>query len=167
MNKFLFHKNEECIKQNSADFYTLSIYSKDILRLDDLRLKEFSEFYKNIHQGESQLKQFQKIFSNKYKIISEICISSALMYRFKSILIVPLFFSGYLVMKTIILNLTLNHECEDICYFCQKNLIKIEQINKYEKYYKIINYIFEKNQNISSLDEFEKELEKSINQYKI
>ena len=167
MNKFLFHKNEEYIKQNSADFYTLSIYSKDILRLDDLRLREFSDFYKSSKQVDSQLKHFQNVLSNKYKIISGICISSALMYRFKSILIVPLFFSGYLAMKRIILNLTLKHECEDKCYFCQKNLIKIEKIEKYEKYYKIINYIFEKNQNISSLDQFEKELEKSINEYKI
>jgi hypothetical protein len=167
MNKFLFHKNEECIKQNSADFYTLSIYSKDILRLDDIRLKEFSDFYKCSNQANSQSKYFQNVVSNKYKIISGIIISSVLMYRFKSILIVPLFFSGYLVMKRIILNLTLKHECEDMCYFCQKNIIKKEKIDKYEKYYKVINYIFDKNQNISSLDDFEKELEKSINEYKI
>ena len=168
MNKFLFHKNEECIKQNSADFFTLSIYSKDILRLDYLRLIEFSDFYRSeSNQENTKWKFFQNTHSNKFKIISGILISSAIMYRFKSVLIVPVFFAGYLVMKRIILNLQLSHNCEGISYFCQKNLKKREKLEMYEKYYKMINYIIDKNPNVSSLDEFERELDISIKEYKI
>ena len=167
MNNFLSHKNEECIKQNSADFYTMSIYSKDILNLDFLRLNEFSDFYFGSKHDNFDNSYVDKIYSNRFKILSGILISSALMIRFKSVLVGPLFFSGYFVTKRVILNRFISHDCNNKCYFCQKNLNKKEKLDKFEKYYEIINYIIDKNPNLSSLDEFEKELELSIRQYKV
>jgi len=167
MNNFLSHKNEECIKQNSADFYTMSIYSKDILNLDFLRLKEFSDFYLGSKNYNFDNSYIDRVYSNRFKIISGILISSGLTFRFKSILVGPLFFSIYFFTKKVILNRYILHDCNNKCYFCQKNLCKKEKLDKFEKCYEIINYIIDKNPNISSLDEFEKELELSIRQYKI
>ena len=47
MNKLInvSNKEEETKKNMSADFYILTLFSKDILNLDNLRIKDYKEFY--------------------------------------------------------------------------------------------------------------------------
>jgi hypothetical protein len=144
MNKYLKFKNEEFIKHNSADFYILSIYSSEVLKLDNLRLCEFENFKK----GKCDI---NKLFLN-------LGISSVLVYRFRSFLIIPVFYLSYFILDYL-LGKNAN------CYFCEKQEIKIQKLNQYESYYNLINYVFRKNK-INNFDEFEKELDKIIQDLK-
>lgn len=166
MNNFLVHKNEECIKQNSADFYTISIYSKDILEMDRLRLNEFYSFHRIRNEKIIGSSFFKDIYSYKYRMFSGFFIASGLIYTFKSILVVPIFFGGYSIIKKVMTDLIDSFDCKSDCYFCQKNLKKMNQLATYEKFYSMINYVIDNNPNITSMDDFERGLDKSIKENK-
>jgi hypothetical protein len=159
MNNFLFHKNEEGIRKNSADFYIMTIYSKYILKLDDFRLKNFIKF----KDRDIRKQNFFEINKNKYKPLSTIGISCVLTYYFKSILIIPLFFSSYLILNKLFTKD--DYTCN--CFFCTSNLIKLEKLKKYENYYKLIDKSFDANPNITSIKDFELEIEKILKKMKI
>jgi hypothetical protein len=157
MNNLLTQKNEESIKQNSADFYTLSIYSKNILDYDTIRINEYRNFCSMRKRGNLTHN------SNKYlKYTIGGFLSAFLMYRFKSVLIIPIFFSCNCLIKYF-----LSSSNHTNCYFCLKNQIKTDQLDTYEKYYSIISYIVDKNPSITTLDDFEEVLDKSISQFKL
>ena len=79
MLKYLKFKNDEFIKQNGTDFYVLSLFSYKILQKDKLRTEEYKNYKKNT------------ITFNPLNIFPNIVISIALIYRFKSLLIIPFF----------------------------------------------------------------------------
>ena len=143
MNKYLKFKNEDFIKHNSADFYLLSIYSKEILDMDYLRLEEF--------------KQFKKTENFNFRNLGiNLGICSLLIYRFKSFLIIPCFYFCYFILDGF---------SEKDCYFCEKQEMKKLKLQKYENYYNLINLVF-KNKKIRNFDEFEQELDKIIRDLK-
>jgi hypothetical protein len=185
MNNVLIQKNEEAIKQNSADFLTLCVYSKDILKLDYLHLLNYkyhllnkSKFLagnetKNDLGSKVSLKS--SIDKNKFKFMTSLGISLLLIYKFRSILIIPIFFSSYFITKSLISatseflhlgseeeeNRKINSLCN--CYFCEENKIKKLNLDKYDYYFNVIDYVFEKNPNIKNLEEFQKDLAKIRN----
>jgi len=172
MNNLLSSKNEETIKQTSADFYTMTVYSKDILGLDYLRIKEFIMFdqdRKIFTKNKNNLGGFREILNyfveNKFKFTSGISISFLLIYKFRSILVVPIFFTNYYFIKKII---SKNFSDEDnaieccVCYHCEKNKQKANNLKTYQNYYKMISNIVEKNPNIKSIEDFKNEISKLI-----
>jgi hypothetical protein len=151
MNKYIQIKNDQYIKTNSTDFYLLSIFSKEILDKDSIRLDNYIDYYKNKKSDNF----------NKINIIVNCILSSALIYKFKSILIVPLFYTNYYMIDYFISNN--DHDC----YFCALNNMTSSKYAQYEDYYKLIQNVFERNSNIKNLNDFEKELDKIIQDYKI
>jgi hypothetical protein len=123
MNNLLSTKNEEMIKQTSADFYTMTVYSKDILGLDEIRIKEFITFNEDIKiskgnnnkQG-GRMEFFNYILENKFKFVSGISFSFLLMYKFRSVLIIPIFFSGYHILNKLIVKNLLEEDIEKIIW---------------------------------------------------
>lgn len=151
MKNLLIHNNENVIKTNSADFYTIMIYSKYIKKYDSFRLDDYKNF-KSENNKKSDFFDYLKF--NKIKLLTSIFISFSLMYKFKSILIIPIFFVSYSVTKKLLL--AVETPCR--CYFCQCNLVKEDEKKKFEKYYQLIEYIFEKNPNIFNIQDYQNEL---------
>lgn len=149
MLKYLKIKNEEFIKQNGTDFYVLSLFSYNILKKDRLRIEEYKNYNKSISTYNSLI------------IIPNICISLALIYRFKSLLIIPFFYSNYYLLKWIY---PVNNTS---CYFCDRNHIKRDKRQDYENMYRLIEYAFERNHNIKNITDFEKELDNIIDELNI
>jgi hypothetical protein len=142
MNKYLQIKNEQYIKTNSTDFYILSLYSKEILGKDILRINKYRNF-KNENSQKSILNALAHIF-----------ISSLLIYKFKSLLIIPIFYTNYYILDNLFKT--------DICYFCNNN----QNTKDYEDYYNLIKTVFERNKNIKCITDFEYELDRIINENK-
>jgi hypothetical protein len=153
MNKYLKVKNEEFVRQNSADFYVMSIYSSLILKKDFLRIEEFKKFCKD-RNGKNKNK------FDKSLVITNLFISAVLVYRFKSFLIIPVFYSTYYFLNYFLAGKNLE------CYHCEKQKIKQNNLTRYENYYNLINYCFEKNPKIKNIDDFEKELDRIIKDLK-
>jgi hypothetical protein len=149
MLKYLKFKNDEFIKQNGTDFYVLSLFSYNILQKDKLRIEEYKNFKKNT------------IRFNPLNIITNIGISIALIYQFKSLLIIPFFYTNYYILNWIF------PAYELPCYFCERNTKKKEKLENYENMYRLIEYIFERNHNIKNITDFEKELDNLINELNI
>jgi hypothetical protein len=168
MNNLLTQKNEEGITKNSADFYTMMIYSKNILDLDKLRINEYKLFKR---ENISNIEKFNND-KNKfpiYKIFIGTSVSVFLMYKFKSIFVIPIFFTSYYLVFNKFIKFIIYYSAENLnklnteCYFCEKNFKKSKKIENYEKYFQMINYIVDKDPNISTLKEFEKALDNNIN----
>lgn len=164
MNNLLSHKNEEAIKRNSADFYTMTVYSKDILGLDYIRLKSFKDY---LQVNKINSLDDINLWNNKFKILTSLGVSFILMYKFKSVLVIPLFPVVYLMSKRIITGIGINYpntflasDCGNDCYFCKSNQFKMKQLEDCEKYFHIIDYVLERNNKITNLQEFEDELDK-------
>ena len=166
MNKLLKQKDDRKIK-NSADFYILSYHLNLSLNINQLRLKEFTNYHndessvtifnKNINKNKSDI--FQSYFL--LKILPIATVSSFLVVRFKSLLILPLF---YLNLK--ILNMFNFNKSNENCYFCEKQHILHDRSLINNNYYNLINYVFSRSK-ITNLKDFEKELDKLIEENKI
>lgn len=161
MNKYLLNKDQFLIKQNSANFYALCLYSKYILNNDKYRLDDFKNFY-------SQLKNLNNSNNNNlsfnFQKLSLYSITSFLLsYKFKSLIIFPLFYANFYLLKWMF-PFTANNT--DDCFFCFKNEISERNLRKYVKIYDLIEYVFKK-EKIKNLDDFEKALDKIIKDYNI
>lgn len=163
MNKLLTQNNEQAIKHNSADFLTLSIFSKDILGFEKIHFLNYDKFIKsrNISTIVKENNYFKKFYDNKFKYMCYFSWSIILTYKFRSLIIVPIFFLCYSIIKKIIFpyknyNKSINSNC--FCYFCEENKLKKINLNKYNYYYQLIDYVFEKNPNIKNIQDFEKQL---------
>ncbi len=169
MSKLLNLKNREDVINNkkSADFYVLTLLSKDILEYDKLRIKDYLDFYRknNLKQNDN----YDVYAENKLKkyFINTI-FSTCLIFYFKSYLIIPIFFSSIYISKKIF-NKFLNkkEDALDSCYFCQRKIHKQKLTEKYSDYHVLIKHILEKNSKVDNLDDFEKELDKIINENKL
>ena len=149
MFKYINYKNDEFIKQNGTNFYILSLFSKNIINKDKLRIQGYKSYKKNMTS------------ISLLNIIPNTIISITLIYKFKSILILPFFYTNYFLLKWIFPT----EICR--CYFCERNQKRIEILENYEKIYRLIEYIFERNHNIYNITDFEKELDKVINELNI
>jgi len=169
MNKIADLRIRDEIVNNKkfTDFYILSLYSKEILNLDNLRIKDYKDFY-------NKIKEENEDFCQKFKL-KKYCINTlfsfTLMFYFKSLLVVPLFFSSiYLVRKVYygISNryLIKEHICHS-CYFCQRNFCKQNTKEKFSKYYTLIKYVLTNNSQINNINDFEKELDDLINIHRL
>jgi hypothetical protein len=170
MNKLLTQNNEQAIKHNSADFLTLTIYSKDILGFEKIHFLNFDKFLsiriKSNISKENNLDYTTKFYENKFKYLGYIGLSLILTYKFRSLMIVPIFFMSYSMTKLLIFpykneNKSMNSTC--FCYFCEENKMRKVNLNKYDYYYKLIDYVFDKNPNIKNIQDFEKEFTKINN----
>jgi hypothetical protein len=150
MNRFIETKNDSIIKKNSADFNALTIYSKHILNKDKIRIEEYKSF---INNNKTNTNNYSKLKN----IIAFTAVSGLLIYKFQSILIVPLFFCNYYIINRLLLEYRFKKEC----YFCSKNLYTQETNEKYKNYYKLIDYICNKAP-VKNLNDFEMELDKII-----
>lgn len=166
MNNLLSQKQDQIIKQNAADFYALCVYSKHILGLDSIRIKDFTahrQYNKKYSDNLSSLGTSKLLLSSSLSIL--------LMYTFKSILIVPIFFGNYYILRQLGVLGTTNHESEmssttKFCFFCSSDS-RVEKVNeRYNSYYKLIEYVFNRAQ-IKTLDQFERELDKLMVEFKI
>ena len=162
MNKLInvSNKEEETKKNMSADFYILTLFSKDILNLDNLRIKDYKEFYNTDKNSDNN-------FKNKKKYLFKIFVSGGLIYFYKSFLVVPLFFGNCYILnilknKIFKKNSDVNRNIQESCYFCQRKLNKENLTEKYTKYYILIKYILDKNAKINNISDFEKELDNII-----
>jgi len=164
MNKSSQLKNRDEIIRNkfSADFYILNLYSKEILDLDKLRVKDFSEFYRNNQINYREGTNWDKNRKIKRYFLNTM-FSVGLIFYFKSFLVIPVFFSSVFLIKKITYGISSRFNCResviDNCYFCQRDINKEKLTENYTKYYLLINYIIEKNSKINNLDDFEKELD--------
>ena len=70
MNKLLTQNNEQAIKHNSADFLTLSIFSKDILGFEKIHFLNYDKFIKsrNISTIVKENNYFKKFYDNKFNL---------------------------------------------------------------------------------------------------
>jgi hypothetical protein len=149
MNKYLTIKNEELIKHNATDFYIMSIYSMDLLSKDKLRLNEFRNYKKNT-----------KVKLNPAIFMTNIGICALLVYKFKSLLIVPVFYLSYFCLDRLISKNT-------SCFFCERGLVKKQKLQQYEDYYNLINHVFKRNSRIRDINDFENELDRYIKELKL
>lgn len=142
-----------------TDFYILSLYSKEILKLDNLRIKDFKDFYFKNRKINDEIDK--KIKIKKHFLNSLFSIS--LIYCFRSILIVPLFFSSVYIFKKLYKGFSnsfiSNEHINDSCYFCQRNLFKQNTKEKFSNYYILIKHLLTKNSQINNINDFEKELD--------
>jgi hypothetical protein len=157
MNKLLTQKNECEFKKNSADFYLLTVFSKEILGFDKFRLENYFNLTKQIRNKSFQQKNLLR--NKKYKIITFIGLSCYFMIRFKSVLIVPAFYVLFTVLKKIFNKIKgyKKPENECICYFCLQNEEKEKSLLRYNKYFKVVDNIIDRNPGIKTWEEFEKE----------
>src|SRR5690348_16307612 len=136
MNNLLTNRNDEVIKQNSADFYTMLVYSKFVLRLDRFRIDNYEKFTRTLERKNGFKFSFMSLYENKFKI----CTAALIMYKITSILAVPGVMLAYYLVKG-------KSGDDDYkkcgCYFCNGNLIKEEKIQRYDAYYKFVNRAFE------------------------
>jgi hypothetical protein len=160
MNK-LIEINDEKIRHNSVDLYSLCVYSKNILKLDHFRIQEYWHFRK---------KQNSKLQVNKnlkeLNILIAIPTILILIYRFKSFLIIPSFFGTYYFFVKPIFKFFL-HKNNDSCYFCYKNKEETDKLDTINSYSSLIDLMFKRDPKISSLRDLEAELDKYINEKKI
>ncbi len=174
------------IKSNSADFYTMAIFSKYIRKFDIYRLNDYKNYKNglaakynhndNLDNDNDNLDNDNVIDNNNYlnlnlyldtnfsliKLTGGITVSIVLAYKFKSILIVPVFFSSYYLIKKCLKLDNKNNSSNSECYFCKCNTIKKRNMEQYNKYYNLIEYVFEKNPNIKNINDFERELDKLL-----
>jgi hypothetical protein len=165
MNKLLTQKNESEFKKNSADFYLLTVFSKEILGFDKFRLENYFNVTK---QSQNKSMQQKNILRNKkYKIVMFIGLSCYFLIRFKSVLIIPAFYVLYIVLQKIFNKIKGYNKVENqcICYFCLQNEEKEKSLLRYNKYFKVVDYIIDRNPGIKTWEEFEKEYKiyKSLN----
>lgn len=165
MNNCLNLKDETIKTKKAANFFILSLYSKEILKYDELRMNDFKNFYRHNKITNDSAVQFNNknsLGKNKKYILS-FATSAFLTYYFKSILVVPIFFATYISIKNLRFyffnKITKDCGFPMSCYFCQRKLYKDEQNDKYSKYYILIKHILERNSKITNLNDFEKELD--------
>ena len=170
MNKLLTQKNDSEFKKNSADFYTLTVYSKEILGYDKFRLQEYLYFIKwksakllpsKDEKFADSLKNF--IINEKFKILTFCAISSYFVVRYRSLIVVPIFYFSFYCGKKFINKFNgedVDQEC--LCFFCKKNSEKQMTLQRYNNYFKAVDIAFERNPSIRSWTDFEKEIQKSL-----
>jgi hypothetical protein len=149
-------KEESLVKRNGANFFFMEKYADIHLNINKLRLQEFK------HHNASH--QINNDWMNKNLMIKSFLIlgtSCLLIYKFKSIMIVPIFLINYSLINKYL------YFSKEACYFCENTLRSYERKKKYNLYYNCINKVFERNENIKTLDDFEKELDQILKELTI
>ena len=118
-------------------------YADHYINIDKKRLLHYHDFNKT---------DKNKNFSSNFYIFAT-AINSILIFKFKSLIICPIFMLNFYFLHKF-----LNYQKEN-CYFCYKTQENFSKKQYYNLYYKCIEKVFERNEKIKNLDDFEKELD--------
>ena len=138
----LEYKKKELFLRNSRNYYFIALFAQE-KKIKEMRLMEFSRF----------LKKPNTLENNLFKTFSTL----ALCVIFRSILIAPAFLASTFYFEHYLLPSRVSD-----CYFCQRAFKSAEITQKREAI--IIDYIAKRT---NSADEFESELDRLLEEYKL